>query len=550
MGWTDGPMSERERAEDAHRISGEFAHRSIKQLEVILQNVADGITLQDRRGRLVYANQAAAMLCGYSSVEALLAAPPGAVVQQFDLFDEMGQPFTPDKLPGRLALAGAPVEPVLMNVRVRASGRRWWSLVSASPVFDDAGQVEFIIHVWHDVTARRRQQDSSRFLSEASALLARSLDEKTTLQSLARLAVPRLADWCGISMPDGEMIRSVAVAHVDPAKVELAREYQRRYPQRVDHPTGSAQVLRTGESRLIERITDEMLVAGIRNDPQRLELTRALGIQSFMLVPLTARGRVLGTLTLVWAESGHHFDSDDLALAEELGRRAGIAVDNARLYEESQRAVRTRDMLLATVSHDLKNPISSVMMGAQLLQKKLAAEDPLRTKVGAIQRAADRMEQLIRDLLDVARFESGTVSLERAAHPAAQLISDAIDLLQPLAQSKSIALAAQLAPAVQARAVHVDKRRILQVLENLISNAIKFAPAGAHIVASAAPDESSGPALRFTVEDDGPGIAPHEVPHIFERFWQAREIVQAHGGRIWVESAPGAGCRFHFTIPA
>jgi len=118
---------------------------------------------------------------------------------------------------------------------------------------------------------------------------------------------------------------------------------------------------------------------------------------------------------------------------------------------------------------------------------------------------------------------------------------------------------------VQARAVHVDKRRILQVLENLISNAIKFAPAGAHIVASAAPDESSGPALRFTVEDDGPGIAPHEVPHIFERFWQAREsdkrgtglglfiareIVQAHGGRIWVESAPGAGCRFHFTIPA
>ncbi|MGZ3443177.1 MAG: GAF domain-containing protein, partial [Polyangia bacterium] len=202
-----------------------------------------------------------------------------------------------------------------------------------------------------------RKQEAMRFLAEASALLSSSLDYEATFQRLAQLVVPRLADWCSVEVLQGGAPRQVAVAHVDPRKIELARQLRERYPIDPDAPTGVPNVLRTGRSELYEDIPDEMLIA-IARDAEHLRISRELGLRSAVIVPLTVRDEVVGGMSLVWAESGRHYSPADVPLLEDLGRRAGLAVDNARLYREAQNAIKLRDEFLSIASHELKTPLT------------------------------------------------------------------------------------------------------------------------------------------------------------------------------------------------
>ncbi len=322
-------ITERERSEEALRISHD-------QLAIVLQGAADGILAQDRTGHVRYANVAAAHLIGYPSAEALLEAPRSEILQKFEIYDEAGQPFPIDRLPGRLALQGAPQASATIRYRNIATGEEHWSADKATPVFDADGQVELVVNILHDITDLKRTELSQRLLAEVSRLLSASLDMASRLTDVARLAVPLLADWCAVDVIDkDETIQRVAVAHIDPAKVALAHELQRRYPVNIDAPRGIPRVLRTGESEFYPVISQAELEAAARNEEER-QLIRDLRLSSVMIVPLMARGRTLGALSLVWAESGRHYSQADLALAEELGRRAGLAVDNARFYDESQ----------------------------------------------------------------------------------------------------------------------------------------------------------------------------------------------------------------------
>jgi PAS domain S-box-containing protein len=401
----------------------------------------------------------------------------------------------------------------------------------------------------------------SAFLSEAAHLLGSSLDYEATLASVARLAVPRIADWCAIDLAEDfwRGAPSAIVAHTDPARVERARELQRRLP--VDRADRSwvPEVLRTGKAELYPELSDATLEA-MADSPERLAAARELEIRSAMVVPMPARGRVLGAITFVSSRPGRH-GPEDLEMATHLARRAGLAVDNARLYRAAQDAVRARDEVLAFVSHDLKNPLSAVLMSAALLQRDPAGNERQIRHVATIRRSAERMDRLIHDLLDVSSMEAGRFRVDPRPWPPGPILAEAAALAGPLAAQKGIEL--EVSPGPAAPPVLADRHRVLQVLSNLLGNALTFTPPGGRVslVARVVPD---GRSVAFSVSDTGPGIPAEDQPHVFDRYWKsrssregsglglaiARGIVEAHGGRLTLSSRPGEGTTFVFDLPA
>ena len=306
---------------------------------VFLDHVGDGVTVQDPSGRLIYANAAAARALGFSTAAELLATPLSQVMERFAVFDGDGEPFPLDRLPGRRALRGEPEPAVTVRFRINDTGDERWSVARASPVLDAAGRVRFAVNVWQDATAQKRAEIAQRFLAEAGEALSASLDIDETLANIARLAVPRLADWSAVHMvgEDGA-ISQIAVAHVDPERVSWARRLHEQYPADPNAEQGVPKAVRTGQPELIPEVTDEMLVAAARN-PEHLAILRHLGLTSALVVPMIARDTAVGAITFIAAESGRRFDERDLELAQELARRAALAIENARLYD-AERAAR------------------------------------------------------------------------------------------------------------------------------------------------------------------------------------------------------------------
>ena len=424
----------------------------------------------------------------------------------------------------------------------------------AAQALDRAQLLDTARRAWAEAEAA---QARTAFLSEASALLASSLDTKVTLTSVARLAVPRVGDWCTIDLVQATSESPAVVAHADPAKVELAREVWRLHPPDPDAPRGVPNVLRTGKPELFEEISDELRTTSAA-DAEHLAALRKLGVRSAMIVPMAARGRILGVLTFAAAESGRRYGQADLEMAQHLARRAALAIDNARLYADAQQAIRARDDVLAIVSHDLRNPLHAIGMASNLLARPSMPPDRVRAHAAAIERSARRMGRLIRDLLESSRIESGRFSLERQPTVAGAILAEAAALLSPLAAEKQISVA--LETASEPIDVYCDRERIVQVFSNLIGNAVNFTPRGGRITLGAV---TAGDQVRFSVADSGVGIPPEHQLRIFDRYWKSREsrqgtglglaiakgIVEAHGGRIWVESRAGEGATFHFTLP-
>ena len=409
--------------------------------------------------------------------------------------------------------------------------------------------------------ARRRAEAAERralLLAEASHMLASSLDYQTTLSLLCRTVVPHLADFCVVDvLEEGGTVARVGVAHVDPAKEATLREavHPRLEEMAADHPVLAA--LTEGRRTLVAEITPDMVGAILAEDAHRAAVI-GLAPRSLIAVPLLAGGRVLGSLVLVHAGSGRRYDADDLDLAGELARRAALTIENARLYDRAEGATRDRDELLAIVAHDLRNPLSTVRMASTLLLEA-AKTDLERKHLEMVGRAAERMQRLIEDLLEVSRIKRGNLSMDFAPERVGPLVREAVAMLAPLASAGGIALEADVAEDLPP--AEMDGSRILQVLSNLVGNALKFTPSGGRVrIACSHQDD----ALRISVSDTGAGIPADQLPYVFGRFWQAsdadrrgiglglsivRGIVGAHRGRVWVESEVGVGSTFHFTLP-
>ncbi len=311
----------------------------------LLRALPEGITLQEPNGRLVFANATGARILGFRSPDELIQAPVGEVTARFELFDEQGEPLPVDSLPSRLALTGVEAPERLIRFRVRQSGEERWSVTRSTPIFDAGGRVARVITFFRDVTDQKRAELRERFLAQASARFSVNVPRfEEVIQSVATSAVPDIADWCGVELlEETGALRQVAMAHRDPGKVALAREYRQKYPPDMQAATGLARVLRTGKSELVPEIPARLIDEAPVPEAQKA-LLRSLQIHSYIAAPLIARGRTLGAITFVYAESGRRFSPEDLPLVEALADRAAMAIDNAMLLRESRRWAERMDV--------------------------------------------------------------------------------------------------------------------------------------------------------------------------------------------------------------
>jgi signal transduction histidine kinase len=366
---------------------------------------------------------------------------------------------------------------------------------------------------------RRRHEKVARFLADASAQLVETLDYRTVVERAAALIVGEHADACVIQLRHaGDLVPALTVRHPpdDDATGDPACAF-----------VGA--VLADGRARV---------------EPQRL------------CVPLVARDQVLGAILLIAKRPDRRYDESNLALAQDFAHRLGMAIDNALLYRHARHTTTMREELLAVVAHDLRGPLNTILLRAQMLPPGTGRADP-----APIVRTVEQMSRLIGDLLDAAAIDAGRLSIERHPCQVRKLAVEAIEMLRPLAEKKALALHLAVDDLPEGARVLCDRERILQVFANLVGNAIKFTPGGGAITVRG----RAVPArVELAITDTGPGIPAADLERLFDRFWRgthrapgaglglhiAKGIVEAHGGTIDVASEVGRGSTFTFTLPA
>lgn len=437
--------------------------------------------------------------------------------------------------------------------------RAIWVESHSMVVKDAGGKPVGMRGVTLDMTARRRAEESLRFLARVSELVTSSLDARTTLETAADAALPVLGELCVIDVIEGSTIRRAAVKHVDPSMQDAVR-LLKTYDPRADLPYGPPASIRTSKPEVVQELPPEE-IAKRGNDEGYRDVLRRLGTQSYMTVPLIARGGTIGAIT-VSSRRKNRYDTADLELAQLFARRVALALENAQLHTAAIEANRAKDEFLATVSHELRTPMTATLGWVRMLTIGSLDEETMQLALDSIDRSTKAQARLIEDILDVSSIISGKFRLEIGPVDLGAVITNAIETLRPAATARQIAIdvALDFTPPVQG-----DANRLQQVVWNLLSNAIKFVPRGGHIAVQLSRAES---AAQIVVSDDGPGIDPSFLPHVFERFRQAdgssarahsglglglaivRHLAELHGGNATVESdGPGHGARFTVELP-
>jgi PAS domain S-box-containing protein len=467
---------------------------------------------------------------------------------------------------------------------LRKNGTLGWMHVQGKATCDDSGRPTRVVGVCIDITERRRMEEYMRSLAEASVILSGSLDHEATLDAIARLLVPTFGDWCAVELlGDDHKIQHVTVTHADSRKVDLALELRSRFPPLLDSgQPGVARAIRTGKTEVFVDLTDEALRDLCHNDAHCRLLTE-LGMKSALVVPLMAREKMLGAITLVAATSLHRYSESEIGIIQELALRCALAVDNARLYEDVRRelaerrraeeslleahqlaeaANRSKSAFLANMSHEIRTPMSAIMGYAELLGRQLSDAELLRY-VEIIRRNGGFLLEILNDVLDLSRIEAGRLEIERQRFSPHEIFLEVCSLMQVRADEKGLPLVLEFDGQLP-ESIESDPTRLRQIVINLVSNAIKFTEQGSvNVVVRHVPGV---PLLRFDVIDTGIGVSPDQVSRLFEPFTQAdtsvtrryggsgvglaicKRLVEMLGGWIEVQSQPERGSTFSVAI--
>jgi signal transduction histidine kinase len=439
---------------------------------------------------------------------------------------------------------------------VRRDGSEFPAEASISKLNGPAGPLYTV--VLRDITERRRSEEDERFLAASATEMARSLDYFAVVQTIADLAATRLGDAAILDVIESDgSLRRIAGASAPGRKVLLAEIAKEGLSW--ESPSPVIDAIRRGTSELVTGIDDDWIEA--HEEMALVQAWRTLGAHSLLTVPLVAAGRPLGALTVFLVDQKRHFTPESRSLVEKFALPVALSLINAALYSSAQRANHARDEVLGVVSHDLRNPLSAIAMCARVLRENPPDEPAARAELlSTIGESVDAMNRLIQDLVDVASIERGQLSLERGPVAPERILDRAAHMFRVEAESHGIALTRDAANGLTE--INADEARLVQVLSNLIRNAVKFTPDGGRIALRVEPVDG---AVRFSVADTGIGIDPSLHHRIFDRYWHmstgarkrgtglglsiAKGIVEAHGGRMTVESDTGRGSTFAFTIP-
>jgi len=531
------------------------AEQKLKESEAMFSGIvsisADAIVSIDEEQRITIFNDGAERIFGYSKAEAIGSPLDTLIPERFrETHRRQVERFASGAVTARRV--GDRLTPI---VGLRKNGEEFPAEAAISKL--EVGGKTILTVALQDITARKRFEREQQLLAEAGAMLAASLDYDQTLANVAHLVVRDFADWCMVEIVDEDQrIKRLKVVAADPSEGDLCATLQHIQIDR-NRPYLLRGAIETKQSFLIKDLTSKQLES-FAQSPEHLQALRGMSPISLMGVPLLHQGRLLGALAFISSAGSRHYAESDLHLAELLADRAALSIESARLYRISVHATQLRDHVLGVVAHDLRNPLSMILTQLWTLRHRGEPERRSVKPAQVMERAAKRMDRLIQDLVDVAVMESGQLTVERARLSARELIVGVADIERPLASSSSLELRVEVDRDVPD--VWGDRDRLLQVFENLIGNAIKFTKAGGCITVGAA---SKNDEVIFRVADTGSGIAPENLPRVFDRFWQAtragrhgaglglaicKGIVEAHGGRIWVESTPNRGTTFSFTI--
>ena len=546
-------MSESSLGHTAHEVRiAPDARVSDAILSTILSIAADAIITMDDSMRIVHFNRGAEQIFGYTAEQAIGMPLEELLPPRFrGVHGRHVREFAAGGVPARRMGERSEI------FGLRRNGQEFPAEASISKLALATGNLYTV--VLRDISYRKRIEGQQQFLVEAGALLAHSLDYEATVRTAAELPVPHMADLCILDLVEDDRLRRVVSRNVAP---EIAPQVQRLGELALtwDSPSRVIDVLRTRKPELVSEITTEWIEAHAEVAEQ-VERTRDIGLHSLIIVPLTAREDVLGAMTVGLTRAHRRYDGADVQVAQDLAIRVALALDNARLYGEARRATRARDEVLGVVSHDLRNPLSAITMCTRVLLDRLGGDEAGRELLTTIYDSASWMNRLIQDLLDVSNIEAGRLSVERHPVNPAALVERSTDMLQREAADRQIGLHVEL-PSSPLPPVSADEERMVQVLTNLIGNALKFTAAGGTVKVGAFRRDGE---VVLVVQDTGIGIPPEHLPHVFERGWHARRnarkrgsglglaiakgIVEAHGGRIWVESTLGVGSTFSLTVP-
>jgi len=464
-----------------------------------------------------------------------------------------------------LAHVRATGEPVIFDARV-ITGAVEPTWVRSAVRIEDRESIRYLRGVSFDISDLKRAQSEfirSRarlsFLASASRILAESLDMETTLQNVAKAAVPEIADWCAVRIiSDDQTMERLADVHSDPSREAMLKEMLENFPPTEDF--GPRKVIREGKSEFLPDTAG--LAQLVATNPRHFELLQKIGFSSYICVPMRGRERILGIISMAITDSGRRFTEADLELAELLAARASTAIENARLYRDAREELQRRETFIAQLGHELRNPLSAIANAVTLLDREPAASARVVSLRDILVRQTTQLSQLVNDLLDISRVTRGKISLSRKPLDLGELVARCVETVQETegARGREIEVEIGAAPIP----VEADEVRIEQIIWNLLTNAIKFTDPGGHIEVSVA--QRDGEAI-VTVVDDGAGISPEQLPHVFKPFHQAtigsveaggmglglalvEQLTRLHGGSVSASSAgPDSGSRFEVKLP-